>query len=188
MDLIKGLENGFCHTWVEGLSKRRNDVFKKEFKQYVDADKFIRDIQDAPRDARYKIDHYYKTTERDTVKYPYINSILHVLKILNIDETFNWKIMLKDNKTEYTHDDFTIGYCDYKHHKFENTFSGYYFKYKGKINTLKFVGSSELVNYNDPFWAEYKDKEQYYNSVSDLLYQIKYFLEYNKKYMLKKKF
>jgi hypothetical protein len=184
MDLINGLENGFCHTWVTGNSKERNDVFKNRFKQYVDEGKFIRDIQSAPRDARYKIDYYLnaETSENDTVPYPFIGFHLDVLKFLNIDESFNWKNVLKDRKSEYTHNDFTLGYGDYSYQIYggnETIYSAYYFKHNDKINTLKFSHSPKLVDYSDKFWAKYKDKEQYYDSISDLLHNIKYYIKYN---------
>lgn len=176
MDLIKGLENGFCHTWVCGNSKQRTSIFNQKFKKYVDEGSIIRDIQNAPRDARYKIDHYYccETTENDTVKYPYIDFHVEVLKFLNIDETFNWKKELKEVMGEYSHNNFTIGFGKYNNNKL----SGYYFKYKGEINKLIFLSSPKVVDYSNEFWSKHKDVEQYYNNVSTLLHNIRYFIKY----------
>lgn len=185
MNLIKGLESGFCHTWVTGDSKWRTSAFNKEYKAHVDAGKFIRDIQYAPRDARYRIDHYYssETTEADSVPFPYIDFFYEILYILNIDETFSWKKNLRDNKSEYTFGDFTIGFGDYT---IESYFydgkdlhsSGYYFKYKGEHNTLMFNYRPELVDYSNSLYAKYKDKPQYYDKVSDLLHNMCYFIRY----------
>ena len=171
MDLIKGLKNGFFHTWETGNSAHRISVFKRDFKQYVDGGKFIRDIQNAPRDARYKIDHYYRedTNESDTVPFPNLMFHEKLLNFLEIDETFNWRKKLKNNKSEYTCGDFTIGYGVEK----------YYFKYKGTINTLMFMSRPEIVDYSDSFWSRYKDKQVFYDSVKDLLHNLRYFIEYN---------
>ena len=87
-DLIKGLSNGFCHTWECGNSRERTNQFKKVYKEHVDKGLFIRDIQNAPRDARYKIDHYYRedVAEKHTLQFPYIAFFLKVLDYMEIDE------------------------------------------------------------------------------------------------------
>jgi hypothetical protein len=183
MDVIKGLENGFFHTWETGSSKHRTEVFKEFFKEHVDAGKFIRDIQSAPRDARYKIDHYYNenTSEENTIPFPYLNFFLKVISVLDIDETFNWKKRLIDEKEEYTNGDFTIGFgpikhIDYTGKKFK--LDEYYFKYKGEINTLNFQSSPELMDYSDPFWKRYEGLETGYASIGDLLHNLSYFLQH----------
>ena len=168
-DLIKGLENGFCHTWETGSSGYRNRMFKEKYKESVKSGKVIRDIQVAPRDARYRIDHYYNpsTSEKDTIQYPYIHGFFKILGILNIDETFNWKQRLILNREEYTSKDFTIGY---------RKAVGYYFKHKGEYNRLDFKHRPELVDYTHRLYSSQKDMVTYYESVDNLLHNMQYFI------------
>ena len=182
-NLIKGLSNGFCHTWECGHSKERVREFKKVYKEHVDNDLFIRDIQNAPRDARYKIDHYYRkdVTEQHTLKFPYIDFFLKVLDYMEIDETFNWTEQLVNNKSEYSKKDITIGYGDYNFEMYDKSirvFQGYYIKYKGELNHLKFSSSPKLVDYTNKFWKKYEGKVQYYKDIHDLLHNLSYFMTY----------
>ena len=150
---------------------------------------FIRDIQNAPRDARYKIDHYYKegTKEDYTISYPYLNFHVEVIELLNLDETFNWKERLVDTQGEYTFGDFTIGYRGftieemYGSAPFSNhTVYQFYFKYKGELNKLNFKHNPELVDYNSEFWKTRKNQPATYNDVDTLLHNIRYFIQYKK--------
>ncbi len=188
MDLIKGLESGFFHTWETGVSAYRIKIFKKEYKEHVDAGKFIRDIQNAPRDARYKIDHYYNpdTTENDSIPYPYLNFHADLLKYMNIDESFNWKKELKDSCSEYTYNDISIGYdyfdppqCQFSTKK-ANKLGRYYFKYKGEINKLDFTSSPKiaLVDYTKKIWSDNEGEIVWYKDVHTLLHNLRYFLVY----------
>ena len=191
MDKIKGLISGFFHTWECGNSAHRTKVFNKEYKEHVNKGLFIRDIQCAPRDARYRIDHYYRkdTTEKDSLAYPNLAFHTKVLKYMNIDESFFWKSELVDTKSEYNYCDFTIGYKEFTNkevYPISNTlrdnliFRGFYFKYKGDINTLRFNYSPVIVDYTDKFWKEYKDKILVYNDIDTLLHNIRYFMLYKK--------
>jgi hypothetical protein len=149
MDLIKGLQNGFFHTWVTGDYYKRISTFNNQFKKYVESGDFKRDVQFAPRDFRYKIDHYYKTSEEDTVPYPYLEFHFGVLKILNIDETFNWKEYLKDNRLEYVNGDFTIGFGEYEYEYSQGQkriLSGYYYKYQGIITSKEHLKNPNKNN------------------------------------------
>lgn len=188
MDLIKGLENGFFHTYIEGDSRYRTKVFNDSFKEHVDKGKFIRDIQPAPRDARYKIDFYYKESysESDSIPYPSLKYweefYNRIFKLLNIDETFNFTERLKNNKSEHTNGDFTIGYGDFNFTTFDDRivqYSNYYFKYKGVVNTLDFKFKPELVDYSDSFWEKYKNEPTTYNGVEKLIHNIGYFIDYH---------
>ncbi len=186
MDLIKGLASGFFHTWECGDSAHRTKVFKNSYKEYVDKGMFIRDIQDAPRDARYKIDHYYRedTKEVYTVAYPYLGFFEEVLEKLNIDESFDWKKVLVDLKGEYSYGDFAIGFKDFDSKEIypnvlsNRTLSVFYFKYKGEVNCLDFRCSKEVVNYSDNFYKERKDRPSVYHEVDNLLHNIGYFMQY----------
>lgn len=182
-DLIKGLSNGFCHTWECGNSQVRVAQFKKVYKEHVDNDLFIRDIQNAPRDARYKIDHYYRkdVTEQHTLQFPYIGFFLKVLDYMEIDETFNWTEQLVNNKSEYSKGDITIGYGDYDFEMYDKStrvLQSYYIKYKGELNTLMFSSSPKLVDYTDKFYKKYEGKVQYYNDLHDLLHNLSYLMTY----------
>lgn len=179
------LESGFGYTWQCGNSAERIEVFKKEFKKHVDAGKFIRDIQNAPRDARYKIDHYYKEgiLLDDLIPLPYSSVYKDVLNFLNIDKTFNWTEKLKNNKGYHKHGDFTIGYDEFPigliyPNGGKDTCGQYYFKYKGEINKLDFMSSPTLVDYTSSFWSKYRDMLATYNSVHDLIHNLNYFIIY----------
>lgn len=182
-DLIKGLSNGFCHTWECGNSQERVRQFKNTYKEHVDNDKFIRDIQNAPRDARYKIDHYYRkdVTEQHTLKFPMLNFFLEVLDYMEIDETFNWSEELVNNKSEYSKGDITIGYGDYDiqiYDKSTRVLQGYYIKYKGELNTLKFDSSGYLVDYTDEFWKKYEGQPEYYRDLHSFLHALSDLITY----------
>lgn len=154
---IKGLTSGLFCIHVCGNYKYRNDVYIKYYKEYVEQGLFIRSIENAPRDSRYKIDWYFKDGvehSTETLDYEYIKYYKHTLIFLGIDECFSPSELKK-----------------YKNHKCDNEFElcygiidcpndvkmeCYYFKYKGEPNTLIFNYKPELVNYNTPFWGKYK--------------------------------
>lgn len=189
---LKGLQNGFFHTWQCGNYTERNLVYNQSYKDSVTEGKFNRFITNAPRDARYKIDYYYNndTKPEYTVPYPYLNFHGKLLTYLGIDETFNWKERLVDNKEECTFGDFTIGYGSFDSklttsdisHYFDKEFevTQFYFKYKGDINTLLFNYAPQLVDYSNEFWSNRKNKIVTYSDVATLLHNMGYFILYNK--------
>lgn len=185
MDLIEGLKCGFFHILIEGNYKERLEVYNTKYKEYVEKGYFNREITNAPRDHRYKIDLYAKEnySKEDTLCYNNFGFFDETLKFIGVDETFNWFEKLKKNSTEYDLGDFTLGYGKINFCR-DLISSGYYFKYKGEYNKLKFSSSPKIVDYTESFWRDYENKVGSYKTIDELIHNIGFFIK-NKKLSIK---
>lgn len=186
--LIEGLTSGLFCMHVCGDARYRKEIYKTTYKEFVDKGLFIHSIEPAPRDARYKIDWYFKegvNHDNDTLDYDSINFFTTQLKFLGIDTSFNPTEQLRNNPlVDYScNNDITIGYGKVKGSGKGGFYpkkhlEGYYFKYKGEINTLDFKSSGNIVDYNEDFWARYKDVPKVYRKFDLLMHNIGYFITY----------
>ena len=175
MNKIKGLTSGLFCDGICGDYKYRNKVYNTYYKEYVEQGLFIRSIESAPRDSRYKIDWYFKegvNHSTETLDYEHIGYHTQTLNFLGIDESFS-PFELKKYKNHKCNNEFELCYGDVEYYdtfwKKPQKIEQYYFKYKGKANKIRFKYGNGIV---------YEDNVVSYDNFERIFYEISYFIKY----------
>lgn len=162
------------------IHKTANDDrvgFYKEMKPYIDSGEIIRDIQPAPRCARYKIHYYYKpgVNLHDTIgigEYSTtFNAIKKIMNLYDLPIDFDFKnSKFGDFEVIYKNNQWSI-------------------KYKGNVDRLHFTGSDwngvlATEKYpNSDFLSKPRNEPKIMYEFRNVIYQIANYIErFNIKY------